>query len=1286
MGVPALFRWLSTKYPKITTPVVEDVQQQTDEDEDIPVDWSEPNPNGMEFDNLYLDMNGIIHPCCHPEDKVRNLELTSGIAWDEMWTWRPAPETESLMFLAIFKYIDRIVRMIRPRRLLYMAIDGVAPRAKMNQQRSRRFRAAQDAREKEEDEERVRKEWEASHEQLPPRPAKSAFDSNVITPGTPFMENLAVCLRYYVADRMQHDPCWAKIKVVLSDASVAGEGEHKIMDYIRKQRFHPSHDPNTSHVLYGLDADLIMLALVTHEPHFRILREDVFAQESNDRDKCFICGQKGHQAAMCTGKAKQKTGQFDEKENSSGLKPFVFLHVPQLREYLEAELTPQQGYLPFTWSLERALDDWVFLCFFVGNDFLPHLPSLEIKEGAIDSLVGIWKRTLPLMGGYLTDNGELNLGRLDLLMEELGKLEDETFRLRKEKEERRLRNERDRKRRENAGRGASGPDGDDWRIGGHENSGSRKRKAAEAPEILRASVYGEDQLKYAMPLGKGPRAGMLQGGEDETEKESTAINKEIITKKVEERDKKKANADAAAFLRERLMGKGAKEQLNKASPSEDGNRTATENLKPEDATHESTSEVVSGKEDTGMEESNERRRSEVVSMKEDAYMEESNERRRSEVVSMKEDAYMEESYERSGSDQAPEPTVDVAEMDIVRADDGDTESLRRSSSTPDISLLSSDDSGIPGLGAVSTPEATLVEESDTEVEETMIVSDVPIAHKKVVDQSELVQVVEEATGEPVDEVRLWEPGWKGRYYRSKFGVDVADTAFRRSVVGKYIEGLCWVLKYYYQGVQSWPWYYPFHYSPFASDCTDLVSLQIKFDYGTPFAPLEQLMGVLPKASDKALPVPWRDLMREEDSVIGDFYPTRFKIDLNGKKYAWQGVALLPFIDEKRLFAALQDVYPTLTPEEVRRNSRGYDRLFVHCEHELFDEISILYKSFEGPQINSKLPLPEELLEKAKALKSLPEHIMGLVVQDPEALVPGATLISPLKREGQPDIFNLRCLDVVFFNPQTPREYVHKGTLLPGVKMPPKILSSQDVYWVRLGGTNRGRGGRGGRGGGPRLTDGAMRMASSGMGSQGHHDQHGIGYGRSQSDGYWQRGDDYRGQDLDRRGGYGRGGRTGYGRENTDSPSRPNSRSSGDRSSLGNSYNQDFGRYNGSSRDYDFRGSRDSRDSADPSGARNSGSDNSSRSARDNDRSNRGYHVANGTTNVGAGWRPSHSYEAPVQNGGGWAPSSYQHGYGGQQGYRNQQTDAAPPGGQGNSGTIHGGGNLGWSRNVRGRSK
>ena len=165
-----------------------------------------------------------------------------------------------------------------------------------------------------------------------------------------------------------------------------------------------------------------MLSLATHEPYFRVLREDVFGQEN--KTACKKCGQEGHFQAQCTNEMLEKPA-----ETSSPEKKFIFLDVCILREYLEMELDIRT---PFPFDFERAIDDWILLIFFVGNDFLPHLPSLEIREGAIDMLVGIWKRELPRMGGFLADNGSIDMKRAQIMLDALAQRENEIFQRRKE--------------------------------------------------------------------------------------------------------------------------------------------------------------------------------------------------------------------------------------------------------------------------------------------------------------------------------------------------------------------------------------------------------------------------------------------------------------------------------------------------------------------------------------------------------------------------------------------------------------------------------------------------------------------------------------------------------------------------------------------------------------------------------------------------------------------------------------------------------------------------------------
>jgi 5'-3' exoribonuclease 2 len=312
----------------------------------IPFDCTRPNPSGLECDNLYIDMNGIIHPCSHPEHG-------------------PQPTTEEEMYENVCHYVDRLFRVIRPRKLLYLGIDGVAPRAKMNQQRARRFRSAQEARENLEVEENVRQELTKMGQKVPP--LKKPWDSNVITPGTPFMLRLSEFIRFYIRKRISEDKAWQKIRVIFSDASIPGEGEHKIMAHIRLQRSQPGYSPNLVHVLHGLDADLIMLALATHEAHFYISREEVMFGRRSEEMK--------EQRQLESG-FRDKQRQLDEEAGPTAMQllenkqtPLCIVSIPILREYLANEFAPciTPGRIPFQPSMERMIDDFVFLCFFVGN-------------------------------------------------------------------------------------------------------------------------------------------------------------------------------------------------------------------------------------------------------------------------------------------------------------------------------------------------------------------------------------------------------------------------------------------------------------------------------------------------------------------------------------------------------------------------------------------------------------------------------------------------------------------------------------------------------------------------------------------------------------------------------------------------------------------------------------------------------------------------------------------------------------------------------------------------------
>ncbi|WVY88993.1 hypothetical protein V8G54_037962 (chloroplast) [Vigna mungo] len=743
MGVPAFYRWLAEKYPMVIVDAIEEEPVVIDGIQ-IPVDTSKENPNNIEYDNLYLDMNGIIHPCFHPED-------------------RPSPTSFGEVFECMFDYIDRLFVMVRPRKLLYMAIDGVAPRAKMNQQRSRRFRAAKDAADAAAEEARLREEFEKEGRKLPPKAESQTFDSNVITPGTEFMAVLSIALQYYVHLRLNNDPGWQNIKVILSDANVPGEGEHKIMSYIRLQRNLNGFDPNTRHCLYGLDADLIMLALATHEVHFSILREVVFTP---GQDKCFLCGQMGHLAANCEGKEKRKAGEFDEKgEATVAKKPYQFLNIWTLREYLEYEMRIPNP--PFEFDFECIVDDFIFMCFFVGNDFLPHMPTLEIREGAINLLIAVYKKEFRELGGYLTNGSTINLSRVEHFIQAVGSYEDKIFQKRARLHQRQT----ERIKREKA---------------------QAKRGDDTEPQFQPESLVAVSRF-HGSRLASAPTPSPFQQSGHYNSQVSSSIKKH--NKETTERPHKVARLSSGASLATAIVE-------------------------------------------------------------------------------------AESSVEIEAQDNKDELKTKLKEILREKAD---------------------------------------------------------VFNSKNAEEDKVTAC-----------------------YFEKHEMHQSVKLAIMTLVLKYTEGLCWVMHYYYEGVCSWNWFYPYHYAPFASDLKDLGELDISFKLGTPFKPFDQLLGVFPAASSHALPEPYRRLMTEPNSPIIDFYPVDFEVDMNGKRFAWQGIAKLPFIDEGRLLAEVQKIENFLTPEEKRRNAIMYDLLFVNSCHPLSACISTLDNKCKNMSNNERALVKEKI--------------------------------------------------------------------------------------------------------------------------------------------------------------------------------------------------------------------------------------------------------------------------------------------------------------------------------------
>ncbi|WPG98289.1 Hypothetical protein R9X50_00107700 [Acrodontium crateriforme] len=683
MGVPKFFRWLSERYPAISQLIAENR---------IP-----------EFDCLYLDMNGIIHNCTHSDT-------------DKVTSKRPS---EDEMFIKIFNYIEHLFGKIKPQKLFYMAIDGVAPRAKMNQQRARRFRTALDA-------EVARDKAIAEGKELP---KEDPFDSNCITPGTEFMARLTQQLKYFIAKKVTEDIDWQGCEIVLSGHEVPGEGEHKIMEYIRQAKSQPGYNPNVRHCLYGLDADLIMLGLLSHDPHFCLLREEV-----------------------TFGRASKTKNTELEHQN------FYLMHLCIVREYLEFEFQELKepgvlGGVPF--DMERIIDDFILMAFFVGNDFLPNLPHLHINEGALALMFGVYKQVLPKAGGYINEAGVINMQRLALLLDELSHVE--------------------------------------YRFFEHENQ--------DANWLKDKSVQKEDVMQKVKRKG--------------------AVTMTSDQKQLYQKIKKYVNGRSG-----------------------------------------------------------------------------------------------------NGDDQC---ALDMPAT-LKAADRAFVEELSKSLHLQCQNLLDHDGNRHLQLSFPGRLELDDSEDDDDEESQNALLRVFKQYDRAKIEDTSAAEA--QLHAQEKYDVKFKE--WKNKHYTDKFQWGLENDTEMTKLAENYVQGLQWVLFYYYRGVASWPWYYQYHYAPMISDVRKGLNADTNFKLGQPFRPFQQLMGVLPDRSKKIVPQIYWPLMTDPNSPIIDFYPRDFELDMNGKKQEWEAVVKIPFIDEKRLLSAMATRDHLLSANENQRNSFGVSLKFTYA--------------------------------------------------------------------------------------------------------------------------------------------------------------------------------------------------------------------------------------------------------------------------------------------------------------------------------------------------------------------
>jgi len=323
--------------------------------------------NTIKINNLYLDCNSIIYDAVHNTDFGK---LTDS-------------EANTIIKTVIFK-IDEYIHLIQPDQFIFIAFDGVAPVAKLEQQRERRYKSLY--------QNQIAK---SIFKNTKPDP----WNTTAITPGTVFMSDLNSQIKKYYTDPKKYN-----VKnIILSTSDKFGEGEHKLFDFIRS---YPEHHKNSSTVIYGLDADLIMLC-INHLPI---------------SDKIYLFRETPHFI-------KTINSELDPNET-------YFIDIPELANIITLDMNNGQELT--TEQQKNRIYDYIFLCFFLGNDFMPHFPSINIRTGGVDKMINAYKATIGLTNENLTNGKIIYWKNVRILVKYLADLEEIHF-----KNEMKLRDKRE---------------------------------------------------------------------------------------------------------------------------------------------------------------------------------------------------------------------------------------------------------------------------------------------------------------------------------------------------------------------------------------------------------------------------------------------------------------------------------------------------------------------------------------------------------------------------------------------------------------------------------------------------------------------------------------------------------------------------------------------------------------------------------------------------------------------------------------------------------------------------